>query len=405
MDLTSLTILTSFVFIIIFLTLILAFTKSNEKITYWAVLIIVLFLILILSWWTIDMALQWVLVEATTLIGAILISMSKNEKSIEVAWKFLLLNSFGLALAFLGLIILSFGIHSQISTNAYEMLAQIKTHQNALVETGIWLMIFGYSAKLGLFPNHFWVSDTYSESPSQISAMISALFPPTVCFALRPVVKMDYEFNTEHFSSAHALLALGILTLLYCIWTIYQTFDLRRITAQVALFHSGGLAILLFLNPSDKVFYFALAANITVKSLLFSTMGVLRIDSGTRNLNELKSDSGINKTSAWMYFIAMGMASIIPISPFFISDMLFLKVGFTAGKLWVICIPILSIIFFLIVFQKISPILTIPSRKFLPDVEKVLRIRLIFSFLLFLISLALGIYGIYHFDKGDFFNV
>jgi hydrogenase-4 component F len=405
MDLTSLTFLTLFVFIIIFLTLILAFTKSNEKITYWAILIIVLFAILILSWWTIDMALQWVLVEATTLIGAILISMSKNEKSIEVAWKFLLLNSFGLALAFLGLIILSFGIHSQISTNANEMLAQIKTHQNALVETGIWLMIFGYSAKLGLFPNHFWVSDTYSESPSQISALISALFPPTVCMALRPVVKMDYEFNTLHFSSAQALLGLGILTLLYCIWTIYQTYDIRRITAQVALFHSGGLAILLFLNPSDKVFYFALAANITVKSLLFSTMGVLRIDSGTRNLNELKSDSGINKTSAWMYFIAMGMASIIPISPFFISDMLFLKVGFTAGKFWVICIPILSIIFFLIVFQKISPILTIPSRKFLPEVEKVLRIRLVFSFLLFLISLALGIYGIYHFDKGDFFNV
>ena len=41
-----------------------------------------------------DLAWQWVLIEATTLFGALLISMSRNEKSIEVAWKFLLFEFF-----------------------------------------------------------------------------------------------------------------------------------------------------------------------------------------------------------------------------------------------------------------------------------------------------------------------
>jgi hydrogenase-4 component F len=285
------------------------------------------------------------------------------------------------------------------------MLALISSHQNALVETGLWLMIFGYSAKLGLFPNHFWVSDTYSESPSQISSLISSMFPVTVAIALRPVVQMDYQFNKIHFSSSYGLLFLGVITLLYSLWTLYQTDDLRRITSQFALFHSGGLAILLFLNPPDRIFYFTLAANITVKSLLFTSMGVLRIDSGTRNVSNLSSNNGINKTTAWLYIISMGMASLIPISPFFIADMLFLRLGFIQNRFWVIGVSIIGLVFFLTAFSKLLPILNLPNRKFLPEVEKVLRIRLLFTYLLLAASILLGLYGIYLFSKGVFTDV
>ena len=173
MDLNTLSIISFVVFILVFLNLLFAFTKSQEKVNYWSGLVILLFIVVVTSWWMEDIALQWILIEATTLFGALLISMSRTEKSIEVAWKFLLLNSFGLGLTFIGIIVLSFGIHSQVTTNANDILAQINSHQNRLVETGMWLAIFGYSAKLGLFPNHFWVSDTYAESPSQISSLIT----------------------------------------------------------------------------------------------------------------------------------------------------------------------------------------------------------------------------------------
>lgn len=401
----SLFLLSIFIFLVLLFTLLFAFTKSTEKISYWSILVIILFLILITSWFIKDMALQWVLIEGTTLIGSVLISMSNTQKGIEVAWKYLLLNSFGLGLSFLGLVILSFGIHSQITTDANEILSQISTHQNSLVETGIWLMLFGYSAKLGLFPNHFWVSDTYSESPSQISSIIAGFFPPTVCIAIRPLVKMDSEFTSTHFSSVNALFILGVLTLLYTIWTVYQTNDLRRITAQIALLHSGGLAILISFNPEDKIFYYALASNITIKSLLFSSMGVLRIDSGTRDLNSLNPETGINKLTAWLYIFSLGLASIIPFSPFFITDMLFLKLSYSMGKLWVIFIPILTLVFFLIVFKKVLPILELPNRKFQPEVEKILKIRLFFSFLLLFVTVVIGIYGIFYFNELGYFHV
>lgn len=405
MDLTTLSFIASITFVLVFLNLLLAFTKSQENVNYWAGLIVLLFSVVVTSWWMEDLAWQWVLIEATTLFGALLISMSRNEKSIEVAWKFLLLNSFGLSLAFIGIIILSFGIHSQVTTNANEILNQISSHQNRLVETGMWLAIFGYSAKLGLFPNHFWVSDTYAESPSQISSLISCLYPATIGIALRAFVKMDYQFTSVHFSSSSGLLILGIITMFYSLWTLNQTNDIRRITAQIALFHSGALAVFIFLNPPDEIFYYALSASVTVKALLFSAMGIFRIDAGTRNLTGIKPEEGLNRWSTALYIFSVGMAFVIPFSPFFVGDLLLIKIGFMVEKFWVLIVPFLGLVFFLVAINKLLPLLNIKTRKFIPQYEKILRIRMILTFLILILALAVGVYGVFHLSNGGFSNV
>ena len=150
----------SFVGLISFLSvlaiMVFTFSKSDENIVKWTPFIILLFFTILASWWTTDLSLQWVLIEATTLFGAILISLSKTERSIEVGWKFLLLNSFGLGIAFLGIIFVSSGTKDDSPTtlDLINLMPKISSHQNLMVETGLWLAVFGYTAKLGLFPNY-----------------------------------------------------------------------------------------------------------------------------------------------------------------------------------------------------------------------------------------------------------
>ncbi len=404
MSLTTLFFINLITFILIYLTLIFAFLKSKENVHPWSVLVVILFIVLTTTWYSDDMALQLVLIEASTLIAALLISMSRTEKSIEVAWKFLLLNSFGLGIAFLGLIILSYAIHINVTMNASELIKDIKGSHGILVEIGLWLAIYGYSVKLGLFPNHFWVSDTYAESPSQISSVISCLFPATVGIALRAFIKMDYQFTNPHFSSASGLLILGVVTMFYSLWTLNQTNDIRRMTAQIALFHSGALAIFIFLNPPDEVFYYTLSASVTVKALLFSAMGIFRIDAGTRELKEVKPEEGLNKWSTSLYIFSLGMAFVIPFSPFFVADLLLLKVGFGIEKFWIIFVPILGLVFFLVALNKLLPLLNIKSREFLPQHNRTLRIRMMLTFLILILALAIGAYGVYNLSNGGFSN-
>ncbi|MCE9500287.1 MAG: formate hydrogenase, partial [Leptospira sp.] len=288
-------------FFLVFLSFLLSPTKNQSRVGLWLGLMTLFFAVLISSWEVDDLALRWVLIEASTLIGALLVSLPRTRKALEVAWKFLLINSFGLGIAFLGIIIVSFGVHTQVTLSSKVLLEQVASHQNVFVELGLWLAIFGYSAKLGLFPNHFWVSDTYAESPSQVSAIIAAFVPVSVCLALRPLVRMDQLLTPHIFSAANGFLLLGMMTMIYSLWTLYQTHDIRRISAQIGLFHSGTLAVFLWYDPSDEILYFALGTTILVKSFLFTTMGILRMDSGTRTIDRILIMEGLNRVSSILY--------------------------------------------------------------------------------------------------------
>jgi len=58
------------------------------------------------------LALMWVFVEATTLTSALLIYYEKKKSSLEAAWKYIYICSVGIALAFVGIILLSIGSES-----------------------------------------------------------------------------------------------------------------------------------------------------------------------------------------------------------------------------------------------------------------------------------------------------
>ena len=290
----TLTAVSLVIFLNLFSSVYFAFTKSDASVRRWSPLIGAFYFVLIISWFMTDFATQWVLIEACTLIGALLISMSQNEKATNVAWKFLFLNSFGMGIAFLGLVILSYGVHNVVSMNINVIMQNIQAKQNPIIEVGIWLIVFGYSTKLGLFPNQYWVSDTYSESPSQISALFASLIPVSVSIALRPLVKMDELMLISHFSSKNALLVMGVATMIYSILTLYQVRDIRRITSLIALFHNGAIGVFLWLNTSDEIFYLALTSLVVIKALIFASLGVLRLDLSSRIIDEINPKDGLH---------------------------------------------------------------------------------------------------------------
>ncbi len=394
-------------FLSVLAIMLFTFSKSDENIVKWTPFIVLLFFTILGSWWATDLSLQWVLIEATTLFGAILISLSKTERSIEVGWKFLLLNSFGLGIAFLGIVFVSSGTKDDSPTtlDLLNLLPKISSHQNLMVETGLWLAVFGYTAKLGLFPNHFWVSDTYAESPSQVSSLLSAFLPVSVILAVRPFLTLELQYTNHHFSTLLALMSLGIITMIYSLLTVYHTDDIRRITALTALFHSGGLAVFLCLYPNDSMLYYMLAANITVKSLLFSTMGILRMDLGSRNLSGIDIRKGLNKKSIYIYLFALGMAFVVPFSPFFISDLLILKLGMESSKYWIVLIPLINLIFFVILLSKFLPLLELEKRDFFDGNKKILNTRFQITLVMISLTTILGFYGIYLLLSGGFSNV
>ncbi|MCX7999857.1 MAG: formate hydrogenase, partial [Leptospiraceae bacterium] len=85
MNVEFLSIVAILIFLNILINILTAFTKSKARVSRWSLLVVLFSVSLILSWHTKDFATQWVLIEACTLFGALLISMSDNDKAISVA--------------------------------------------------------------------------------------------------------------------------------------------------------------------------------------------------------------------------------------------------------------------------------------------------------------------------------
>ncbi len=405
MNLQYLALFSILIFFINFLNILFAFTKSTANVAKWSVIVILFAAVQILSWFAGDLALQWVLIEACTLFGALLISMSENEKSTAVAWKFLLLNSFGMGIAFLGLIILSFGIHSVVTMDTATIMNNIALQQNSFVEIGIWLAVFGYSVKLGLVPNQYWVSDTYSESPSQISSLFASMIPVSVSIALRPIIQMDILMQHPHLNARHGLLVMGIATMIYSILTLYQAKDIRRITSMIALFHNGAIGVFLWLNTSDEIFYLALTSLVVIKTLIFSSMGILRLDISSRFLNEISPSEGVSSVSRILFLASVFMAFALPVSPMFLSDMMALKNAVKHSYYWYTLVPGLGICFFAITLYKILPVMNIESRGFKPENRTKITVRAILAGAVFILAFLLSIFGFYMFAYKGLGNV
>ena len=95
-----------------------------------------------------NLGLNWVFIEATTLASAYLIYFHKTKNSIEAAWKYVFICSIGIALAFVGIILLT------VSTGNLNSLFYDELYANAQVFNQFWLklafvfIMFGIGTKM-----------------------------------------------------------------------------------------------------------------------------------------------------------------------------------------------------------------------------------------------------------------
>ena len=91
----------------------------------------------------------WVFIEGTTLASAYLIYFHKTKHSIEAAWKYVFICSIGIALAFVGIILLT------VATGNLNTLFYSDLYNNAQLFNPFWLklafvfILFGIGTKMG----------------------------------------------------------------------------------------------------------------------------------------------------------------------------------------------------------------------------------------------------------------
>ncbi|KCG09718.1 hydrogenase HycQ [Mycobacterium tuberculosis KT-0039] len=189
----------------------------------------------------------WVAIEATTVITAFLVGHRRTRTALEATWKYVVICSVGIAVAFLGTVLLYFAARDSGAAAAGALNLDILAEHAAGLDPGVarlagGLLLIGYGAKAGLFPFHTWLADAHSQAPAPVSALMSGVLLAvafSVLIRLRPI--LDAVSGPAYLRNG--LLVVGLATLLVAVLMLTVTGDVKRMLAYSSMEHMGLIAI------------------------------------------------------------------------------------------------------------------------------------------------------------------
>jgi hydrogenase-4 component F len=289
------------------------------------------------------LALLWVFMEATTLTSAVLIYFERNKSSLEAAWKYVFICSVGIALAFVGIIILSMGSKS-IGTLFFEDLYRQAADINPFwLKMAFAFILVGFGTKVGVAPIHAWLPDAHSEAPSPVSALLSGTLLNTAFLGLLRVHKIMILAGLDTFSS-FLLLGTGFLSLLISSAFMIGIGNYKRMLAYSSVENMGILSIGIAMGKTG--IYSAILHSIAhslSKSSLFLTAGNILHLYGSKQIAEVHGILRREPLTGWIWILSLLALVGLPPFPSFLSKFLLVGAFFEAGQGW------LAIPFFLFI--------------------------------------------------------
>ncbi len=286
-----------------------------------------------------NVGLMWIAIEATTIFSALIIPLKLSKTSVEASWKYILICSVGIALAFTGTVLAYFDFVTLSGRveNALNWTVLLNTapdlHPEVMRLAFVFLLV-GYGTKAGLAPMHTWLPDAHSEAPAPLSATMSGVLLAVALYAiLRWKVVVDATLGSGY--TNNLLLGLGLLSLMIASFSMVLSKNYKRLLAYSSIEHTGLTCLGLALGPLG---IFAallhLVNHSAAKSMLFLLTGrILHRYHST----EIANVSGLLKTMPLTGGLFCGRHPGdhgLPPFGIFISEFSLIRAGFAVGQPW-----------------------------------------------------------------------
>jgi hydrogenase-4 component F len=286
-----------------------------------------------------NLGLLWVLVEASTLASAVLVALEARSTSLEAAWKYIIISSFGVTIALVGTLFVYYSaISLRLTPDQRLTWPSLFAHAGALqapsLRFAFLLVLIGYGTKVGLAPMHTWLPDAHSEAPSPASAMLSAALLNTGMYAIirfqaLTAAALGRYANDVLLVFGFASIAVGALFMIAC-------GNFKRLFAYSSIEHMGVIAAGLGFGGALGI-YGALLQVLThaiAKSVLFLTSGEVVVRCRTRNAAEVRGL--LSFTPVVGLALLLGSLAVLGSPPFgvFLSEFTIVRAGFARQDSW-----------------------------------------------------------------------
>lgn len=195
-----------------------------------------------------DALLFYVFWELALIPVYFLCSMWGGERAIPVTFKFFVYTFAGSLLMLTGIIY----IYTQTPDHSFSWSAFTALQPGATEQSWLfWLFFVAFAIKMPVFPFHTWQPDTYEQSPTPVTMVLSGIMVKMGLFGvvrwLLPVLPQGVYMWQE------AAIVLSVIGIIYasCI-AIMQT-DLKRLIAYSSIAHIGLMSAAIFANNEQSM--------------------------------------------------------------------------------------------------------------------------------------------------------
>jgi hydrogenase-4 component F len=304
-----------------------------------------------------NLGLLWVLIEASTLASCVLVGLEGKPVSLEAAWKYIIISSFGVTIALVGTLFLYLAASNLAGSPTDHLTwSYLFTHAGGLsgqsLRLAFLLALIGYGTKVGLAPMHTWLPDAHSEAPSPASAMLSAALLNTGMYAIiRFQALTRAELGTQY--AARILLIFGFASVIVGALFIVLRGNYKRMFAYSSVEHMGIIAIALGFGGVLGL-YGALLHTLTHaigKAVLFLTSGDLALRYRTRLIDEVRGVLSVTPLTGAV--LLLGTLAVAGSPPFglFLSEFTIIRAGLQRSSIVLVAalVVLLAIVFIALV--------------------------------------------------------
>jgi len=272
----------------------------------------------------------WISIEATTLSTAFLISFYNKPSALEAAWKYLIINSVGLLLGFLGTLLYftSVGPAGGSGFIDWHTLMANAIHLSPLTaKIAFIFVLIGYGTKAGFVPMHTWLPDAHSKAPAPISALLSGVLL-NVAFVIVLKFKIITDVVAGHIFSENLLIIFALLSIVVAALIIFTQKNYKRLLAYSSIENMGVLALGFgFGGLGIFAAVLHMIYNAMIKSALFMSAGTVFLKYSSTKIAKVKG--AITALPVTSVLLFAGFFAITGIPPFgtFLTKMLILSTG------------------------------------------------------------------------------
>lgn len=301
-----------------------------------------------------NLGLLWVMIEATTLISALLVGFYRTPAALEAAWKYLILCTVGIAFALFGILLTyyaslqAFG-EGGASLDWTVLLAEAGQLDPRVMKLAFVFIIIGFGTKAGFAPLHTWLPDAHSQAPSPISAVLSGVLLNCAIYGIIRYHLIVSGTTLGGEFGSRLLIGFGLASVAVAVPFVLVQRDVKRLLAYSSVEHIGLIALAIGFGGRIGVYagLLHLINHAVTKALLFFVAGELVQRYGTRRIAAIRGVVGA--APALGTLLLVGAFAITGLPPFgiFVSELGIVGAGFRQGYaiLTIALIALLALVF------------------------------------------------------------